>query len=90
MFSNFDDNGSNNMSLNFKISSNPFNLKQISILTNGDILIEDLIDKFLKKINIIFNSTKLEYIYNSKPLNKNHSVIEESLTNCSIILVIFK
>ena len=52
-------------------------------------LIEDLIDKFLKKINIIFNSKRINFIYNAMPLNKNLSAIKASLTNGSTIRVVF-
>ena len=49
MFSNFTDNNSNDFVV-FQISANEFNLnKKISLFVYEDMLIEDLIDKFLKK-----------------------------------------
>ena len=91
MFSNFGNYDSDEkMNIIFRIGSNSFNLKgPVTLFINTDMLIEDLIDKFLKKINIIFNSTKLKYIFNAKGLNKNLSAIEVGLTNNANIFVIF-
>ena len=91
MLSNFDNYDSDDMmSIMFRIGSNSFNLKgPVAVFINADILIEDLIDKFLKKINIIFNSKRLNFIYNAMPLNKNLSAIKASLTNGSTIRVVF-
>ena len=93
MFSNFDNYNSNNMiNIYFRIiNDNLFNLKQISIYINGDMLIEDLIDIFLKKINIIYeyfiNSENLYFIFNGKTLKKNLTVNEAGLYQNSIVIV---
>ena len=91
MFSNFGNYDSDEkMNIIFRIGSNSFNLKgPVAVFINADMLIEDLIDKFLKKINIIFNSKRLNFIYNAMPLNKNLSANKASLTNGSTIRVVF-
>ncbi len=91
MFSNFNDYYSENIFHLIFIERRQFNLKSPIVLTvPSEILIEDLIDKFWKKTNIIFNSNKVKFTYNGSSLNKNLSAIKAGLENSSIIVVIFK
>ena len=95
MFSNFNNYDLDNMfTVIFRVNMNKFNINSvITLYINADMLVEDVIDKFLKKINkinIIFNSRKIEYIYNAKVLNRNLSAIESGLVNNSNIFVNFR
>ena len=92
MLSNFDNyNSDDTMNIIFRIGLNSFNLKGIvTLVINKDMLIEDLIDKFLKKTNKIFDTNKLRFIYNAKQLNRNLSAIEVGLTNNANIFVQFR
>ena len=92
MLSNFDNyNSDDTMNIIFRIGLNSFNLKGIvTLVINKDMLIEDLIDKFLKKTNKIFDTNKLRFIYNAKQLNRKLSAIEVGLTNNAYIFVEFR
>ena len=92
MFSNFDNFDLNDMiTIIFRIANNSFNLKRSEVVVIYKyMLIEDLIDKFLKKINKIFNTNNLRFIFNAKELNRNLSAIEAGLTNNSNIFVLFR
>ena len=71
MFSNFDNyNSDDRISVYFRSS---FGIN-CCLIVNRDMLIEDLIDKYLKKINRIYKSEKLSFIFNSTILYKYNNL----------------
>jgi len=85
MFTNFENYSSCNeiINISFKLT----NGIQGTVVVYNDVLVEDSIDKFLWNNKILnYNSDELKLIYNIKELNKNKTLLENGVNNCSNII----